>query len=75
MFSYLEWWEQFYLRINERKLTNEEFIFYKSFDVVIEGKNISDINFEKIKEYVMCNHGKEINELKKFYLTDERKTF
>ncbi len=57
---------------NERKLTNEECIFYKSFDGVIEGKKISDRNFEKIKEYVMSNHGKEINELKKCHLTDEK---
>ena len=57
---------------NERKLTNEECIFYKSFDGVIEGKNISDRNFEKIKEYVMSNHRKEINELKKCYLTNEK---
>ena len=56
----------------ERKLTNEECIFYNSFDGVIEGKNIGNRNFEKIKEYVMNNHEKEINELKKCYLTDEQ---
>ena len=56
---------------NERKLTKEECIFYKSFDGVIEGKKICDRNFEEIKKYVMGNHEKEINELKKCYLTDD----
>jgi hypothetical protein len=57
---------------NERKLTNEECIFYKAFDGVIEGKKINNRNFEIIKEYVISNHGKEINDLKKCYLDDEK---
>lgn len=57
----------------DRKLTDEENIFYKSFDNVIEGKKVGKIAFENIKEYVMKKHKREINELKICDCTKEYK--
>ena len=48
----------------ERKLSEKENVFYKSFDNVIEGKKVSNKAFENIKEYVLETHKKEINNLK-----------
>lgn len=49
---------------NSRKLELDEITFYKTFDNVIEGKQIDKKMFSKIKTYVMDNHKREINSLK-----------
>ena len=49
---------------NQRKLTNLEKVFYKSFDDVIEGKELGESTFANIKKYVLNNHENEITALK-----------
>jgi len=47
-----------------RKLTDEEFAFYRAFDDVIEGKQVGKNSFSKIKEYVLSQYKHDINALK-----------
>ena len=47
-----------------RKLSSEEFTFYRAFDDVIEGKSIGTSTFSKIKGYVISKYKHEINALK-----------
>ena len=46
-----------------RKLTSEEFAFYRAFDDVIEGKQVGTNAFLKIKEYVLSKYKREVNAL------------
>lgn len=45
---------------NGRKLSKEEIVFFESFENVIEGKEISEKTFMKIKEFVITRHKNEI---------------
>jgi len=47
----------------KRKFTDEEFVFYKAFDDVIEGKEVNKKDFIRIKEYVLSKHKSEIEAL------------
>ena len=46
-----------------RKLTSEEFAFYRAFDDVIEGKQVGTNAFLKIKEYVLSKYKREVSTL------------
>ena len=46
-----------------RKLTAEEFAFYRAFDDVIEGKQVGTNAFLKIKEYVLSKYKREVSAL------------
>lgn len=48
---------------NSRKLTSDEFTFYRAFDDVIEGKQVGTSAFSKIKDYVASKYKREINAL------------
>ena len=58
---------------DKNKLDEAEYDFYKSFDNVIEGKDLKENDFVVIKNFVMRKHKKEINELRKCDIEDEYK--
>lgn len=47
-----------------QKLDNDEIVFFKSFEKVIDGNNLSTSDKVKIRNYIMKHHGSEIKQLK-----------
>lgn len=54
----------------EKKLEKDEIIFFKAFEKVINGKELSTSDKIKIRDYVMKEHTREIKELKECDYTD-----
>lgn len=48
------------------KMETSEFRFFNTFDKVIEGRDISDIEKEKIREYIMARNKTQIENLEEY---------